>query len=292
MGLRRRQIRIMFLLLICIIVYSAWTVYSSQNKLSNDDFIRFHVIANSDSVSDQQLKLKVRDGVLAKINSELVKEAMAQEMEAFQRPEEGNPLSNAAGERTVPSVSPELRGREGRSGTEVYAAEQNETAVNETRVSLNLEQSRKYIQDNLEEIESTAEKIIRENGYDYAVKAELGVKWIPRKAYGEVVFPSGNYETLNITIGEGSGQNWWCVLFPPLCLIGAESDEDKKSAEEAQELYKDILLDHKYDPLMRDYDEPTTLKLKFKTLELIDKQRQQSEGSEPGTKPAVNETRQ
>lgn len=284
MGLRRRQIRIMFLLLICIIVYSAWTVYSSQNKLSNDDFIRFHVIANSDSVSDQQLKLKVRDGVLAKINSELVKEAMAQEMEAFQRPEEESPRSNAAGDKTVPSVSPELSGRGGRSGTEVYAAEQNETAVNETRVSLNLEQSRKYIQANLKEIESTAEQIIRENGYDYAVKAELGVKWIPRKAYGEVVFPSGNYETLNITIGEGVGQNWWCVLFPPLCLIGAESDEDKKSAEEAQELYKDILLDHKYDPLMQDYDEPTTLKLKFKTLELINKQRQQSEGVASGTK--------
>ena len=261
MGLRRRQIRILFLLMICIIVYSAWTVYSSQNKLSNDDFIRFHVIANSDSVSDQQLKLKVRDGVLAKINSELVKAAMAQEMDSFLQPS---------------VYAAEASGEAG--------PEQNNAASGETRVSLDLEQSRKYIQDNLTEIESTAERIIAENGYDYTVKAELGVKWIPRKAYGEVIFPSGNYETLNITIGEGNGQNWWCVLFPPLCLIGAESDDDKKSAEDAQELYKDILLDHKYDPLMQEYDEPTTLKLKFKTLELLDKQKQQSSSVEAGKK--------
>jgi stage II sporulation protein R len=244
-----------------MIVYSAWTVYSSQNKLSNDDFIRFHVIANSDSVSDQQLKLKVRDGVLAKINSELVKAAMAQDMDSFLQPS---------------VYAAEVSGEAART--------QNNAATGETRVSLDLEQSRKYIQDNLKEIESTAERIIAENGYDYTVKAELGVKWIPRKAYGEVVFPSGNYETLNITIGEGEGQNWWCVLFPPLCLIGAESDDDKKSAEEAQELYKDILLDHKYDPLMQEYDEPTTLKLKFKTLELLDKQKQQPAGAETGKK--------
>ncbi|QOX65037.1 hypothetical protein FRZ06_17650 [Anoxybacterium hadale] len=292
MGLRRRQIRILFLLMICIIVYSAWTVYSSQNKLSNDDFIRFHVIANSDSVSDQQLKLKVRDGVLAKINSELVKAAMAQEMDTFLNPEKDSAPPQPSGDKTVPSGSSSLSGLAGRSQPSVYAAEsseetalkKNNTAAGEARVSLNLEQSRKYIQDNLREIESTAERIIAENGYDYTVKAELGVKWIPRKAYGEVIFPSGNYETLNITIGEGEGQNWWCVLFPPLCLIGAESDDDKKSAEEAQELYKDILLDHKYDPLMQEYDEPTTLKLKFKTLELLDKQKRETSDAEIETK--------
>ena len=140
----------------------------------------------------------------------------------------------------------------------------------QARVSLDLEQSRKYIQENLTEIEDTAERIIRENGYDYSVKAELGVKWIPQKTYGNVIFPSGNYEALNITIGEGKGQNWWCVLFPPLCLIGAEPPEDEELAEEAQEIYKDILLDERYEPLTEEREKPTILKLKFKTLELID----------------------
>lgn len=239
MGLRRKQLRILLLLLICILLYSTWAIASSQSKLSNEDFIRFHVIANSDSTEDQALKLRVRDGVLAKINSELVAEAMAQELDDFQT-----------------------------SGSEVM----NGPAVErkEARVSLDLEQSRKYIQDNLAEIEDTAELIIKENGYEYPVKAELGVSWIPQKTYGDVIFPSGNYEALNITIGEGKGQNWWCVLFPPLCLIGAEPPEDEELAEEAQELYKDILLNEKYQPLTEEREEPTTLKLKFKTLELID----------------------
>ncbi len=152
--------------------------------MSNDDFIRFHVIANSDSQEDQQLKLKVRDGVLAEINSELVQETMAQEIDIFQT-----------------------------SGTAIDREENEE--VSQTRVSLDLEQSRSYILDNLSEIEETAEQIIRENGFDYSAEAELGVKWIPQKTYGNLIFPSGNYEALNITIGEGKGQNWWCVLFPP-----------------------------------------------------------------------------
>ncbi len=239
MGLRKRQLRMLLFLLICILLYSTWTIVSSQSKLTNEDFIRFHVIANSDSDEDQQLKLAVRDGVLAKINSELVKETMAQELAEFQ-------TSAAA------------------------AMNRGEEKAGETRVSLDLEQSRKYIQDNIKEIEETAERIIRENGYDYPVKAELGVKWIPQKTYGDVIFPSGNYEALNITIGSGKGQNWWCVLFPPLCLIGAEPPEDEELAEAASELYKEILLDPKYEPLSEERTTPTTLKLKFKTLELLD----------------------
>ncbi|MEL7654380.1 MAG: stage II sporulation protein R [Bacillota bacterium] len=239
MGLRKKQIRVLFFILVCIFIYSSWMIYSSRDKLSNDDFIRFHVIANSDSVEDQQLKLKVRDGILAKINNELVQEAMAQELTAFQT--SGAAVMNQTGEE-----------------------------LNETRVSLDLEQSRQYIRDNLDEIENAAEQIVRDNGYDYSVEAELGVKWIPQKSYGDVIFPSGNYEALNIIIGEGEGQNWWCVLFPPLCLIGAEPPEDDEEAQEMEEIYKDILLDKKYDPLTKDYDKPTTLKLQFKTLELID----------------------
>jgi stage II sporulation protein R len=248
LGLRKRQIKIIFLILICILLYSTWTIASSQSKLSNEDFIRFHVIANSDSDEDQALKLKVRDGVLAKINNELVKETMAQELAEFQT-----------------------------SGAAVMSRTEGDS--NQTHVSLDLEQSRKYIKDNLTEIEKTAERIIRENGYEYPAKAELGVKWIPQKTYGNVIFPSGNYEALNITIGEGKGQNWWCVLFPPLCLIGAEPPEDEELAEEAQDIYKDILLDKKYEPLTEERKEPTTLKLKFKTLELLDeldKEKQES----------------
>lgn len=239
MGLRKKQLRMLFFILICILLYSTWTIASSQSKLSNDDFIRFHVIANSDSDEDQQLKLAVRDGVLAKINNELVQEAMSQELSAFQ-------------------------------SADAAMVSQTEEKDAQSRVTLDLEQSRKYIQDNIAEIEETAERIIQEKGYDYSVKAELGVKWIPQKTYGNVIFPSGNYEALNIIIGKGKGQNWWCVLFPPLCLIGAEAPEDDEAAQEAQDIYKDILLNKKYEPLTEEKEKPTALKLKFKTLELID----------------------
>ena len=238
MGLRKKQLQLMFFLLICLLIYISWTIADSQSKLSNEDFIRFHVIANSDTDEDQKLKLKVRDGVLAKINNELVKEAMAQELTEFEA-----------------------------SGAAVTV---NAEEGSRTKVSLDLEQSRKYISENLKGIEETAERIIQENGYDYTVKAELGVRWIPQKSYGNVIFPSGNYEALNITIGEGKGHNWWCVLFPPLCLIGADPPEDEELAKDEQEIYTDILLDKKYEPLTAEKEKPTTLKLKFKTLELID----------------------
>lgn len=223
MGLGKKQMRLLFLVLVCVFIYTSWVIYSSQDKLSNDEFIRFHVIANSDTAEDQELKLKVRDAVLAKINSELAEEAMAQHDQGGQK-----------------------------------------------KATLDLEQSRQYINDNIDEIEATAEQVIMENGYDYKVNAKLGVRWIPQKTYGNVIFPSGNYEALNITIGEGKGHNWWCVLFPPLCLIGVEPPDDKEAAADAQELYKEILLDKKYDPLTKEYDKPTTLKLKFKTLELVE----------------------
>ena len=224
MGLGKKQMRLLFLLLLCVFVYTSWVIYNSQSKLSNDDFIRFHVIANSDSTEDQELKLKVRDGVLAKINNELVEETMAS-----------------------------------------HDQQDGSTA------SLDLESSRQYIKDNISVIEDTAEQIIQENGYDYTVKAELGVKWIPQKTYGEVIFPSGNYEALNITIGKGKGHNWWCVLFPPLCLIDTGSSGDDASAD-SQEIYKEILRDKKYDQLTEEREKPTVLKLKFKTLELLEKE--------------------
>lgn len=229
MKLNNRSGKMLLLMLICIFLYTIWSTYNDQNTLSNSDFIRFHVIANSDSAEDQQLKLKVRDELLAKINSELVQEAMAyQSQEIYD--ERGNARSGAV---------------------------------------LDLNSSREYLLNNLSEIEDTAEAVIRKNGYDYQAKAELGIKWIPEKTYGEVTFPAGNYEALNITIGEGKGQNWWCVLFPPLCLIGAECPDDEKS-KEAQEIYKEIVVAEKYDAITQNQGKQTTLKLKFKSLELID----------------------
>ncbi|MDD2215808.1 MAG: stage II sporulation protein R [Eubacteriales bacterium] len=205
--LKRKQIRAVLLIIISVFAYNIWVSHKGE-LLSNEDFIRFHVIANSNSKADQALKLKVRDGLLEHISEGLVTETLA----------------------TVDK--------------------------NQTKASLDIEKTRTYIEKNLEYIESTAEAIVAEEGYPYPVKADLGVSWIPEKTYGNLTFPAGNYQALNVIIGEGNGENWWCVLFPPLCLIGTEEN---------------AILDKKYQELLDSSKEPKTIQLKFKTLELIKK---------------------
>ena len=95
--------------------------------------------------------------------------------------------------------------------------------------------TRVYIEENLEEIEACALQCVRAEGYDYNVKARIGVTAIPAKQYDDVYFPAGSYEALTITIGEGKGQNWWCVVFPPLCLVDArEGGYEEMFDENAQ----------------------------------------------------------
>ena len=107
---------------------------------------------------------------------------------------------------------------------------------------------------------------LQNEGWDYEVNAELGVRWIPEKSYGSLTFPAGNYEALNITIGEGAGKNWWCVLYPPLCLLDVQEEES-----EAEDVLRDSIMRGKYSVL---YDaahgeRQTALHLRFKVLELF-----------------------
>lgn len=98
-------------------------------------------------------------------------------------------------------------------------------------------EAREYLSENLNRLEKIAEGVIASEGYDYSARADLGVRYIPEKAYGGITFPAGNYEALNITIGRGEGENWWCVLFPPLCLLeeGTATDDEVVSGDEASE---------------------------------------------------------
>lgn len=68
-------------------------------------------------------------------------------------------------------------------------------------------------------IRRTALAVTRNHGYHYAVNTDVGRVPFPTKVYGNQVYPAGNYEALRITLGTGQGQNWWCVLFPPLCFV-------------------------------------------------------------------------
>ncbi|MBS4030338.1 MAG: stage II sporulation protein R [Clostridiales bacterium] len=90
-------------------------------------------------------------------------------------------------------------------------------------VQSNAEAEQEIIQA-LPELLALAETTVREAGYNYGVSAQLGEAEFPTRLYGEQVYRAGRYRALQIYLGEGRGENWWCVLFPPLCFIEVSRD--------------------------------------------------------------------
>lgn len=81
------------------------------------------------------------------------------------------------------------------------------------------------LKERLPQIKAVAEKTVRDAGYDYPVQAEIDTTYFTTRQYDTVTLPAGMYRAVRITIGEGRGQNWWCVVYPPLCM-GAATDRD------------------------------------------------------------------
>ncbi len=130
---------------------------STQAALSQG-LVRLHVVANSDSQEDQQLKLKVRDRILTDC---------------------GVMLGDG---KSVDAISADIC-------------------------------------NNMDYIKQIALDEIQKNGYNYDVNVEFGLEDFPRKEYGNITLPEGEYRGLKVNIGDASGKNWWCVLFPPLCFV-------------------------------------------------------------------------
>ncbi len=172
-----------------------------QQNIS-EKIIRFHVIANSDSREDQELKLAVRDAVGVQMR------------------------------RKLEGVS-------------------------------DLEESREIVRDNISSIEKTASEVIAAQGHDYPVNASLTVCQFPEKSYGSFTFPAGNYEALELTIGEGKGHNWWCVMYPNLCFQGNLYEID--DAGNAAEL-QNALSAEEYAAIMESGD----YEVRFKILEMLE----------------------
>ena len=192
------------LILFCFFVFISALSYVSavSTDISNSVF-RLHVIANSDSTEDQELKYKVRDSVLEYMNE----------------------------------ISIDCSSKE-----EVIAlAEEHK--------------------DNFKKI---AEKVIKENGYDYEVNVKIGNFEFPTKTYGDIALPAGFYDALRIEIGEAKGQNWWCVMFPPLCFVDVTSGV---VPDESKEVIKDNLNEEEYN-LISD-NESSDIKFKFSLIEFF-----------------------
>ena len=106
-----------------------------------------------------------------------------------------------------------------------------------------LDKAKTVITSNLPEVQAIAEKVVAEQGSTQSVNVEFGKVQFPTKLYGEFLYPAGEYQAILITLGEGTGANWWCVLYPPLCFldfsngVAVQSDgfEDKAYAAEKEE---------------------------------------------------------
>ena len=88
----------------------------------------------------------------------------------------------------------------------------------------NIDSARKILKDNLQDINETVEIILKKNNYSTTYEVDYGYNHFPEKKYKGVVYEDGYYESIVITLGSGEGDNWWCVLFPPLCLMEANQE--------------------------------------------------------------------
>ncbi|WP_415640011.1 stage II sporulation protein R [Paenibacillus sediminis] len=105
-----------------------------------------------------------------------------------------------------------------------------------------LVQARATIRTHLPDIEKIVAQELANRGIPYSFHVELGIVPFPTKMYGGTVYPAGNYEALRVTLGAGRGQNWWCVLFPPLCFIDAGSGEAAAQAADVKDAGKDKIV--------------------------------------------------
>lgn len=197
-----KRFTILIFLLFIYILISANAYTNAICSDISDSVFRLHVIANSDSVQDQNLKYIVRDNVL----------------------------------KYMASITSGVTSKE----------EIIEIASN-----------------NLEEFKQIAQNTIYENGFNYDVTVEIGNFDFPTKTYGDVSFPAGFYDALKIKIGNASGQNWWCVMFPPLCFIDVSSGivpDDSKNILESE------LNEEEYSLITGTKNEN---KIKFKIIEVL-----------------------
>lgn len=99
-----------------------------------------------------------------------------------------------------------------------------------------IEDARGLIKERIKKVEGIVEKVLKEGEINQSFKVEFDEVAFPTKMYGNFVYPAGDYEAILITLGDGEGANWWCVLFPPLCYLDfSNGDAVKPEAKESME---------------------------------------------------------
>ncbi len=126
-----------------------------------------------------------------------------------------------------------------------------------------IESAEARLSQELERIEDCAEKKLRELGCELPVRVELGRESYPTRSYESICFPAGEYRSLRVMIGEAEGQNWWCVLFPQLCLGAA-------TVRQAENAFIEVGFTPEQYKIITETDEPQ-YKIRFKILEAFGK---------------------
>ena len=198
-----KRILVLLFLLTLFIFISAISYVTAVSKDIADSVFRLHVIANSDSKEDQELKIQVRDELLSYMNT-LAKDCSSKE--------------------------------------EVV----------------------ELAKEHQEEFKQIAEQTIAKNGFSYPVTIEIGDSDFPTKTYGDIALPTGTYEALRVQIGDAKGQNWWCVMFPPLCFVDVNSGV---VPDESKEEIKESLNEEEYSLISQTDD--NKINFKFKLVEFF-----------------------
>lgn len=130
----------------------------------------------------------------------------------------------------------------------------------------NQEEVKNLISANMDNLIAAAEEEMARLGKSFPIDIELGTYEFPTKVYGDLSFPAGSYQALNVKIGEAQGKNWWCVMFPPLCFVDiAQGVISEKTLEE----FKEILDEDELELLKsKKNSEEETVKIKFKLVEM------------------------
>ena len=120
------------------------------------------------------------------------------------------------------------------------------------------------VQENLAQVIKTAQQAVAQEGYDYSVDARIETVAFPQKTYGNYTFPAGDYQALNVIIGSGKGQNWWCVMYPNMCFADSVYEEVGDQEEEA---LRRVLSGEEYEAVLAAGD----YQVKFKYLTFLNR---------------------
>lgn len=200
------KVKMVTILTFLFFIYTTICAISYADYISTDiadSVFRLHVIANSDSDVDQNLKYTVRDNLLEYMNELCV---------------------NCSTKEEAISIA----------------------------------------QQNIESFKQIALDTIKNEGFDYSVNVCIGNFEFPTKHYGDISLPAGYYDALRVEIGEAKGQNWWCVMFPPLCFTDVSSGI---VPEESKEDLEETLTDEEFS-IVSD-NNSFDIKVKFKILEIL-----------------------